>query len=91
MAAIFAAFRDEAPRLVARLAEALATGDPARAGRVAHQLRGTSLGLGALRLAHHATALEQAARAGDAAQVAALGAAVAPLIDATLADLARPD
>ncbi len=88
MTTILTAFRTEAPQLASQFAVALAAHDVPRAGRLAHQLRGASLGMGALRLAHHATALEQAARAGDQAQLATFGGGLAPLVDATLAALA---
>ncbi|HRZ82754.1 MAG TPA: response regulator, partial [Candidatus Hydrogenedentes bacterium] len=65
MQEVLAQYLASAPGLLARVAECLARGDAAQAGREAHTLKGASANVGAEALAGAAGALESAGRAGD--------------------------
>ena len=65
-------FFDDAAARVGDLGDAVARADPDAVGGVAHTLKGSSSTLGAARVAHIASELEQAANAGDLAPAPAL-------------------
>jgi HPt (histidine-containing phosphotransfer) domain-containing protein len=67
LAGLLETFVDETGPLLARLAEALDTGDAPAAGRIAHSIRGSCLQLGGLRLASSCERLETNALAGSLA------------------------
>jgi PAS domain S-box-containing protein len=69
---ILADFLDDAPRLVAGLAEAVETADLATAKLKAHTLKGASANVGALELRAAAARMEAAAAAGALAEAASL-------------------
>jgi HPt (histidine-containing phosphotransfer) domain-containing protein len=76
-------FAEEAPRLLAELRSALASGAAERFRRAAHSLKSNSHTFGATRLAAMARALELAGLPPDAGALDAL----VPEIDATVAAL----
>ena len=65
-------YLENAPEQLARIADCLARGDAAQAGREAHTLKGASANVGAEALAEAARALEAAGRDGDMDAVARL-------------------
>ena len=60
------------PQRAAKLVDAVADADPDAVARMAHTLKGSSSTLGAAQVAHLASELEQAAKAGDLAPAPAL-------------------
>lgn len=85
---ILAAFKEDVPLRVSALSRALAAGNLAETGRLAHALKGASGSLGATCLYQRAAALEQAARGGDAARSVVLGRLVEGDLARLLARLA---
>ncbi|NLV40410.1 MAG: PAS domain S-box protein [Candidatus Hydrogenedentes bacterium] len=65
-------YLESAPEQLARIADCMARGDAAQAGREAHTLKGASANVGAEALAEAARALEAAGRDGDLDAVARL-------------------
>ncbi len=65
-------YLESAPEQLARIADCMARGDAAQAGREAHTLKGASANVGAEALAEAARALEAAGREGDLDAVARL-------------------
>jgi HPt (histidine-containing phosphotransfer) domain-containing protein len=61
-AAVLDGFRDDLPRLFARLDEALKAGDAEKATLAAHTIKGSSANVGAEALRQAATRVEEAAR-----------------------------
>lgn len=69
---VLAQYLASAPEQLARIADCMARGDAAQAGREAHTLKGASANVGAEALAEAARALEAAGRDGDLDAVARL-------------------
>lgn len=69
---VLAQYLESAPEQLARIADCMARGDAAQAGREAHTLKGASANVGAEALAEAARALEAAGREGDLDAVARL-------------------
>ena len=69
---LVALYFDDAAQRAADLVDAVARADPDAVARMAHTLKGSSSTLGAAQVAHIASELEQAAKAGDLAPAAAL-------------------
>ena len=64
-------FLQESPARLAAAEHGLAAGDPASVGAAAHALKSSAGNLGAVALMNQMAALEQAARAGEAAETLA--------------------
>lgn len=79
------AFAHAYGELPQQIAAQLAAGELATLGQAAHRVKGAATLLGAYRLGAAATALEQAARAGDPASLPALARAFAAELAAALA------
>ena len=69
---LVALYFDDAAARAAALGDAVARADPDAVARMAHTLKGSSSTLGAAHVAHIASELEQAAKAGDLAPATAL-------------------
>ncbi|MDN3557795.1 ATP-binding protein [Halomonas maura] len=82
-------YRDQAEEHLAALEAAVADGDTTGSERLAHQLKGESASLGAVKVAGLATRLEQAARAGRLDGAEATLATLRSTLQATLAALAQ--
>ncbi len=78
-----ALYAANAPLRLAELKEALSTGDVDACARAAHALKSMSLSLGAAAVAREASAIENAARSGQADAIDP--AAISDLLDRTLA------
>ncbi|MCG3168569.1 MAG: hypothetical protein CALGDGBN_00066 [Pseudomonadales bacterium] len=85
----FADFLRHAQTALAEIDAAVATGDIAQAGRVAHRLKSSARMVGASRLADACQALESAGAAGDGDAVHARHPVLAVLLDAVLAAAAQ--
>jgi len=71
-------YREQVPQQLAAIDAALAAGDVAAVGGVAHSLKSASYSVGAKRLGDLCAAIEAAARGGDAAGVAGGCTGLAP-------------
>ena len=69
---LVALYFDDAAARAAALGDAVALADPDAVARMAHTLKGSSSTLGAAHVAHIASELERAAKAGDLAPATAL-------------------
>ncbi len=69
---LVALYFDDAAQRAAKLVDAVGQADPDAVARMAHTLKGSSSTLGAAHVAHIASELEQAAKAGDLAPAPAL-------------------
>jgi PAS domain S-box-containing protein len=83
LADLVALYFDDAAERVANLAEAVAGADAGAVARMAHTLRGSSSTLGAAQVAHIASELEQAAKAGGLAPAGALLDALRGALEST--------
>ena len=80
-------FIGEVPERRGNILAALAAGDLERLGRLAHSLKGVAGTMYAEHLRQAATDLEKAAKDGDGAQAAALGAGLLDVLQKTAEDL----
>jgi|GEM_PF-1666597 len=77
-------YLDESPGIISQIKLATLGGDPERAGRHAHSLKGSSATIGGARLTECALAIQLAGQSGDLAGIQAL----LPRLDSEYADLA---
>ncbi len=75
------AFRNETPRLLAELADAVGQRDLARAARIAHNIKGSAYYIDSAQMAEDAGGLEESCDGGDDAGVARHWAALKASID----------
>ncbi len=87
IADIAATFLQEAPAILQRLEQAVSTADMRQIGRIAHTLRGSSLQLGAQRLASCCAKLEQQALDNDMHSIHEQFALVSRVYDLTAAEM----